>query len=501
MTDILGNESSVHYQFKYDTDNPHLTTTDSYTVYNFESETDTKNYVSGENENNGFAGSFTLSGTAWDTNLLSCVKIFQKKGNGSESEVTGIGYTYPEGGITAAKSESACANWSRTFSFGGNDGLSDGEYTYRIVSYDDAGKQSEEITKVIVVDTAKPSVTFNTPAADSFTNLTAYTFSGTVSDANLNTVKATLLKGTSEEVVSGYEEQTIYPAGTSWSWTVTNLSDDEYKVRIKASDKCGTLHDAVITCTNKITIDTEKPEITMVSGDQKLHGTDGSIASELSKDGRYFTNESTIKLSGTISDTNFKSAKINGTDLTVTGGSWEADLNPAQNAESEYKITAEDYAGNTDEFVVKVTHDDTPPAVTLDAIPEVISDSMYRFEGSAVDSTENSSGTGVAAVQVAFKQPDSQTPDQAPSVAAGDWISASYAGGKWNISKDFISGTSEDASGKLCEGIWYIFVKAKDTAGNETQNTNIKKTSFKADRTAPSQTSGITSGDGTVSLK
>lgn len=458
--DDLGNESTQAITFEYDINRPEIRSTDTYS-------TDSVNYVD--------ANKFTLTGKAWDSNKLSRIEV---KSNG---EPVSSGITLPAD-LDGKTSESTAAEWSCTL---GTDttAVAEGSYTVKVTAYDVAEKASAtSVEKTIVIDRTPPEVKITTPANDYYTNGTAYTFKGTVKDTNLKTVNATLIKIENNSEVEVKTEE-IFPVNNSWTWTVTALSDANYKVKITAEDEVN--HTTSETSEKKLIVDTQKPVISIIS-DGNIFDMNGNVVEDdtaMSSSATYYA-KSAFTLKGNISEVNFKEASLKkgqgegASALTFkTGGTSSGAWSYAQTKSDGtyvYTLSVSDKANNSDSTSVTVIIDTTAPSkndidspVTGRIKDNSLTDTNYIFKGTANDNDGNdNNGTGVA--KLWYKFSDSST---APSDIS-DYDSMDASDGSWTIPKLINSGRTPEESGNLYEGKWYLHVKVQDKAGNITDATS-----------------------------
>ena len=438
-------------------------------------------------------GNFKITGKAWDSNSLNKVIISQSGGNSADTT-----YDVSVAGAANAHDLASAAAWTQTFVYGstvgkdtdGNIKLPDGSYTLKLYSVDAVTRKSSEVTKQVVMDTTLPVIEIS-QTADIYQNSNAYTFRGSITELNLKELKIQLMKEGESEAV---QEETIYPANNNWSWTVTNLVDGQYYVKLRAEDYAGNAKSE--TGNKKVIVDTVAPVISLLS-DGKLYDMNSNLVSEndsLVNKAEYFANDA-ITLKGSITENNFKDAAIKraGSSVNFTSGgnasgSWTYNQAKAD-GKYDYEITVNDKAGNSSSYKITVTIDTTPPVINTITAPvsgatnkSAISAETFIFKGTAKDTetaTGTSAGTGVSKILYAFASPSTEPADSAYSeMAASD--------GEWTIVKTINEGTSPSASGNLYEGKWCLYVKAQDKAGNTTSS--VEKRVFDVDMKNPEST-------------
>ena len=452
--DNAGNESEVvKKEFVYDVEDPVLS--DVKIKYTESGESDPATTLGTETQYKNTAG-YTISGSF----------------NDSGSNVT-VGATVNGSAISPVDfpTDSKTGTWSFTTS-----SLSDGTYNYIITATDDSGRS---VTKnaTIVVDKTLPSLLISSPADDYTTNSSAYTFAGTITETNLESLYASLLKNGTE--VEGKTER-LYPVNGDWSWTVTNLTNaasadfTEYTIKLTATDKAGNKNEETISKT--IIVDTKKPEIT-VSADKVLYnlsGTAVNAGTALSPAGTYFAKDG-FTLSGTITEANFDAATIKNGESSLgftsggnAAGAWTY-VQEKTDGEYVYNLDVSDKAGNSESIHLTVKIDTTAPETNDISAPvegltgqSAISETTYIFKGLAADATD---GTGVSKIWYAFTNSET-APGTEENHLEGYTGLAVNDNASWSIPKTINSGTSATTSGNLYEGNWYLHVKAQDMAGN-----------------------------------
>ena len=506
--DMLGNESaSTKVSFYYDKQDPQLSITNADDSY----------YVKDS--------SFTLYGTAYDTNSLSYVTI-QDDGIVYSSKNTNDGITL-NNAETAHSAETA-AEWSKTFTTGSNGNLKDGLHTLKVYAYDSSNRVSLVSTKEVFVDTTLPTVILVDVPSTQETETSYYQFSGEVKDlASTNAVSQNAASGI-DKVYVKFADKNDATKTTDWcealgttNWTLlVNYADNKYTtvfgsegkktIFVKAVDKAG--NESVVSTTDFI-YDKAKPTATVssytVGSDTRLLG--GTLQFDVSD---------SFSLTGTASDS-YKLKKIqilqrkNDEDdkvvaeINANTSSYDwtvSDLPRADSSLGGITGTADTQTDATYKYAVKVFDDSSedgklyqtyPLSVRIDrtapvveitspsadlAMNQALSGQSYVFAGSATDI-----GVGLEKYQYAFTK---------TSTAPTAWTTVTTSeSGLWQIEKNLIDGSQSSALG-LSEGQWYFWFKASDTAGNES--TPISR-SFYVDRNNPTLNSQITTGSTCIS--
>lgn len=322
--------------------------------------------------------------------------------------------------------------------------LNDGSWAITATSSDAAGNTASANT-TLTVDTQDPTLVIATPSANSATNDTTPTISGTT---EANATVALEIRDSNGTVV----ETLNTTADNNGNWTVdaAQLTDGTYTVAGVATDAAG---NTGIATPQSFTVDTVAPTITL---DAPANGST--------------TNDNTPNISGTseagaaitvlVSDAN---GLVQTLTATADGnGAWNVDA--AQLPDGDYTITAtaQDAGGNTSMVAGpnSVSVDTAAPAVTLDTPTDgaQTNDNTVTIAGTAdTDSTVvvrvlDGNGTVVATLSPMV---DPQS-------------------GAWTV----------DTSA-LPDGSYTTEVTATDLAGN---NTTAGPNGFVVDTTAPAVT-------------
>ena len=425
---------------------------------------------------------YTLNGQFSDTNSSVTVSARRKKDSDGPQETS---LTHDTG---------TSGEWNLPQS-----SLGEGSYKYDVTATDASGR-TDTFTTTVVVDTTVPQITLgiDSEEGDAVYNAQgAYSFSGSVTDTYLDTVKVQLLDGEGHEI-SGKNAEVINtnPSDGSWSYSVYALAEGHYKIRITAADKAGNKNEK--TSTKVLVVDKTAPVISM-KADKVFYNQNGSqVASgtELINGTSYFVKDG-FTLSGTITEENFESAALtsgSGTPLTfTTGGSAEGEWTYVQSKTDDgysYKLTVSDKAGNPSEFIVNIRIDTSKPSVTI-TTPEndtvktgdkAITENTFIFHGTASDS-----GTGISKVWYAFTHSEDKPGTESDPTSGYTYMDAEN--GEWSIVRTMDSGTSASAEENLHEGKWYLHVKVQDKAGNLSSTAETRK--FDIDKENPALISAV----------
>ncbi len=444
---------------------------------------------------------FTLSGTASDSNALASVTINWKVDETDKS-------------ITL---NPTTENWSQEFVVGtanrsANNYVADGANEFTIIATDITGK-TKQLTRTVTVDTQKPTV-------GDITVTTTGTAVGTATWYKTSNIEVTV--AVSENGLSGISKVEYQAEDGTWTplsfinnkyqGTIRFTGDGAKTFNIKATDVAGNVSEEA---TASVNIDTSAPELSAL---YYKKGTDDaqSITSpvylqsgtQITVYGNYKDEQSGVKalafklgsasVTPTVTystteiensapvDSNYSivSTAITGKETTIR--SWKAVFTPSTSG--AFVVTGDNRTTNptSETKIFDITIDDTAPTVQIKTPAVDITDGKNALNGTSYTFSVNASdgiGVGVANLQYAFSKNPS-------SPAATEWETIPFAGGDKSIEMPLIEHTTETReSGKvteLCEGTWYLYVKATDKAGNV--NTTPVKRTFKVDMAAPTLT-------------
>ncbi|MBQ0051555.1 MAG: Ig-like domain repeat protein [Treponema sp.] len=333
--------------------------------------------------------SVTAKGTAKDSNLKS-VEVSLIKKSGSVNVKTETVETDQEG------------NWTTKFY-----ALEDIEYTVKVVATDAyENKNSKEVS--FSVDTKDPSSTldFTKSAEDAkfldsvFADVTvntisdgavyytdkAFTLGGTVTEANLDTVKLAVTKdGTA---VSGSPFTLTLTADNKWSYEQSvaddNSSDGKYDYSLELKDKAG----RSTTYNYSVVIDTIAPTVTITSPNGNVADKSVSLGGTLVEDGSGVKSVkySIVRLGKTEADptTPIKTNK----PADVNGSKWTANAVLGE-TEGQFRITVTitDNMGvsNTETVTKDFWFDSANPTLEIEDFASAYLNTEPVIKGSASD--------------------------------------------------------------------------------------------------------------------
>jgi RHS repeat-associated protein len=251
-------------------------------------------------------------------------------------------------GIAAIMSGAGNTQFSATVA------LTEGINVIAIVAKDLAGNHTDS-TRTVTRDTQAPTLALTTPADGSFTNQSATTVSGTASGGGTITVK-----------VNGVS----FPVGAGGAFSGSfELSPGANFLTAVATDQAGNS----ASVTNKVTLDTDAPVVTIATP------AEGAI-----------TKETSIAVSGTVADASAATLTVNGVSTPVgTDGGFSATITLASEGANAISVVATDAASNQSTASRNVVRDTQAPVVTITAPAEgfLTNTSSVSVSGTVTDAT------------------------------------------------------------------------------------------------------------------
>jgi len=316
----------------------------------------------------------TLKGTVSDTYKLAKVSVTAVKEGDAKtvtcSDITATGTSY---------------DWTQVLSLGSESGkLDDGNWTITVTVEDGAtgaggtgaGRKSSQ-TYDILVDTVDPVISNlsykwtkdNTAvSSDSWNNKTGVTVSAKVTDAGTGVSKVEYYVGTSDILSDAIKDDSnswTAMSGTSGVYTrAFTLAEGTNYIFIRATDKSD--RTAYATAAKKVQIDTTVPALTITSG-LKVGGV--TVNEE---DGVYYVKSGTVKVSGTVSDTNFKKLTYGSSNTVIDVSSVFTDKEITVTS-GKVTFTAEDQAGNITTASINVVVDTANPVPEFTSVDKQLS--------------------------------------------------------------------------------------------------------------------------------
>lgn len=240
--------------------------------------------------------------------------------------------------------------------------LNAGSNTITVKATDMSGNATT-VTRTVVRDNTGPTLNVSAPSDELVTANASVTVSGTVSDAN--GVSSVTVNGTAIEVING-----------SFSKSVT-LSAGSNTITVIATDSIGN----TTTITRTVSQATQGPLMTIISP------VDGFI-----------TNESSILVSGTVSDSvaTVSGVTVNGVTATVNGEAFSATV-PLSEGNNTLTVIGANSVGLTTTETVSGTLDTVPPeiSITAPAAGQMVSEATFTVEGTASDDRSGIAGVTV----------------------------------------------------------------------------------------------------------
>ena len=508
--DKFGKETSQNVSFSYDLNNPVVSETDSVEGY----------------QKAGY--SFTLTGTAYDTNELSYVEIVDRIGNTVQGtyrvdndDSTTNTITITNGSIATAKSAESALTWSKTFAYNDTTPLEQGQHTFTITAKDTAGKTSNTATKTVFVDTVAPQITSALIPNENDTENPSFRFRGNALDnengsadsgieivklkiKSYNTTDGTVPAANADAV---NETDWIEASGTTgWIYTavfselsnVFNTSGYK-KLFVQAIDEAGNASN--IYESDYFLYDTSEPTVSL--NNYKLNGETGTrslanVASAFISDN--FTLNATITDDYRIATIVVKQGETeieritnkNGTNESISIANLPRNdentgaLSLTTSGEYTFTITATDAAGKTVTGASFTTTVDKEEPVISITIPNAdlgksaaLSQVSYTFRGEASD---NAGGSGIAKYRYMFNHSATE-----PEYTDSNWSAEQELTASWTLAQTLVEGNTAVANG-LYEGEWYLWMYAVDAAGNKS---DIINRHFWVDKNNPSLTSTV----------
>ena len=348
-----------------------------------------------------------------------------------------------------------------------------------------ADGRKKKVTARVLFDKTKP-VPDVTNAADTEDNTDSqYWFSGSTIYLNVE----------AKDNESGAAERKIRIDGGAWARLATDELTYQYTVTdgfAENTKENGSVHTAEVyvkdkagnenTVTRYFRYDKAAPSVSLSLNGEYLNGKDGSI---LTAEGNAYDNTTTPRPveKAVIRITKDGESEGEGDSLTwstapINYGYYSKVIEGAELSEGKYtvKVTAEDYAGKSDEKSSKITVDKTEPEVTA---VEVGSESITtgntaaKWQGSktvsiAVSADDKTSGgikSGIGSVYGGIESKDSE------NNTVITWTQFTPEGGKYKGTVTF-KGEKEQN----------LYIKAVDKAGNEYEREAI---TVKIDTSAP----------------
>ena len=254
---------------------------------------------------------------------------------------------------TATSTSEFLPTGERTFSF-----ADEADYVVNIFAIDKANNQGPTRTISFRVDTTAPQLTITGANGGTASSATSVSFN--ITEAFWSDAKGTVEiyrkagDGVDEAL---YKTLTISPTQRAYSLSELLRESGIYRFEFTADDKVG--HTA--TTSQKITVDVNKPEITL-SGVNNYDSTDGAVSiSAIIKDEFYASKK--VSIQGTRTDAAGKKTALSFSPFAATAN--PTTINDTFSEEGIYDITltATDIAGNVTSNSVHFTIDTSKPVI------------------------------------------------------------------------------------------------------------------------------------------
>lgn len=404
---------------------------------------------------------FSLKGKAtddWEIETATLTQTFKPKQNESGEQQT-------EKSLTLTLELGSGGSWEegnlpRSYEQGKENeaALITGDYEYKLVVKDKAGNETQTILNV-EVDTTAPQITVNDLKGQNnneFINTKNLTITGKIIESNFKTATAKLVKKDGSYFATGQ----ISPDNDgSFSWKVYEVADGEYTVEVYAIDSFG---NNTTKKGSSFTVDTIAPVSTLTAAGNQIYDNTGEAVTNLTSGSTYYV-KGNYTLSGTVTETNFKSAKLGEETLTASSGSWSKEITPSDETIKTQAITLEDKAGNKTVYTVYVAKDTSAPLLTVTSPTEGVNAASITVTGQVSDL-----GIGVESVSYELYKDGVETPVTTQTLT--------NKAGQFNFTSVDLTG---DGKG---EGKYKIQVTAQDKLLNKTKEKFIN---FMYDKSAP----------------
>lgn len=229
--------------------------------------------------------------------------------------------------------------------------LVEGMNTITIIATDVAGNVTT-VTRTVKEDSTPPTLTIVSPADSLVTNQMDVNVSGTVFDSTTVTLT---VNGTQAVIGTGG----IYQSAMA-------LQEGFNIITVIATDAAGNS----ITVTRTVRLETTSPTLTVTSPQDSL-----------------LTNQSTITLNGTVTDSTQVTLRVNGSIVPVTNGTFTTSLTLAE-GQNVITVTATNAAGNTITVSRHFTLYTIAPSLTITSIQDslITNKSQIQISGTVSDS-------------------------------------------------------------------------------------------------------------------
>jgi len=261
--------------------------------------------------------------------------------------------------------------------------IADGSYIVKVDSVDEAGNSATQATlSNVVIDTTAPTATLNDVVDPTvgYSNDGTLTLTGMITDATVSDALGSgsiTITDSSNNVEVNVAAITINADG-SWSYDLSDLTDDSYTILMSATDAAGNTISSPVT--GSFIVDSVAPG---------LPTTDGLSLAEVE------VNEAAT-ISGTGTDGEIVVIYVNNAEVgtvTVAGGTWSYDVDTSSSGSFSVQSALRDDAGNTGALTTSETLTvKQAPAVVVDTPSEAPASSDPVTTSSAPESPVDASG-------------------------------------------------------------------------------------------------------------
>ncbi len=254
---------------------------------------------------------------------------------------------------TATTTSDYMSTGDRTFTF-----ADEADYTINIFAVDKANNQGPTRTISFRVDSTAPQLTIT--GANGGTSASATTVSFNLNEAFWSDAKGTVeiyrKAGDGVDEVL-FKTLTLTPTQKNYSLSEVLTETGIYRFEFNANDKVG--HTA--TTSQKVTVDRNKPEITL-TGVNNYDSTDGEVSiSAVIKD-EFYANKK-VSISGTRIDANGKKTAVSFSPFAATANPTTISDTFKEEGIYDITITSTDIAGNVSTSSVHFTIDTSKPNI------------------------------------------------------------------------------------------------------------------------------------------
>ena len=385
---------------------------------------------------------------------------FGSASNASDS-LSGLGaLTVTDNGASMATiAVDASGDWSYSVS-----GLADGTHTFLFTLVDQAGNQTT-LGRQVVVDTIPASYSINVPLPGALQKINTLTIAGSANDGSGSGVTELWYKvdaSTNDHSSDAYSSWTKATGTTTWSASLTGLTEGTKKLWVKSIDGAGnqTTASTALSMAVNFTVDLTPPSLSEAA----IGAAVVSKRAAYSFGGAGSLSSATDALSGidtlTVSDNGGALATI-----AVDGaGKWSYSPSVPADGNHTYLFTLKDLAGNQTTLTRTVIVDTLAAEVAINSplANAQINATTVNLAGSSNDG----SGSGVAEVWY--------TVDAAANDHSADLYSS------WTMAQG--TNTWSASLSGLNDGDRKLWVKVVDVAGNVSAARTV---AFTVDTTPP----------------